>query len=841
MAGLFQLGDIIQISRAAWELYKFGWDDNLNAATQFGRFGQDVKGLAESLDGLRRMITSAYEQVRGSLGSHRAPRWNFASLNEIIGDYQRTIHECRRLVESNRQYGQAVGPWRNIEWNILIQPQAAALQQRILHHNSKILIIIKPLEIDLLSQIISRLDDVHGQVQRVIGILTSDIPQAVRQQEQQLSHTLDCPPDIAARFQSAAGLGPATQRSDPSRPLSDLTEAFLLHLRQSTINFLPEATLEARIAPGKEYINLLKCVWLMAQIEQHPDLLSANDDSHWPSYVKGLKAELSRECWRFDARSPEQVLPPDLRSLNNIDFSIWPVKAPEPILPPIVQLPAAMMDELLNVTMASPRPSLVHHFRLLRGVNGKMSAVISAVDYENEEERRDSRTLDFNIESAGLIPLYAVSFDQGPLSVILKTESVMAELAFRHVDELLRFQRALTGYKVYQDYTQPSVVLELIMSDRKEPGVHTAHVQLWIAKELDGRVSTGPGSDSELDSSSRRASIVSTRCSPTIPSPGGESNFNVRSMPPNADPLINRLSHFNIGHRQAWHNGVPSCNGVSPGRGLPRPFPNHAPLSPQRVNRAVSMASIQTATSASMTRESHSIFSTQSKDSRSTSTKSRKLASPDLGTGRGYVYQKPMEPLLVLLLKSTTDPTAQVGLANSTKNAPQPFSVVIIQLDENTAPNYERCSCQNHPSHPYQCDVTALERDKGKQDLSARIIEADELEAWDLMRLRPSNRQGQLSADASAAAAFFAKQPKPLPKLRRVTLTFPDVQSRYRLSGRPCSCNKTRTTAELKACLEAGHQGLLGRVRQYHKKELDRFEEAQRKKQDVVMGPMASV
>ncbi|OCT48268.1 hypothetical protein CLCR_04046 [Cladophialophora carrionii] len=487
--------------------------------------------------------------------------------------------------------------------------------------------------------------------------------------------------------------------------------------------------------------------------------------------------------------------------------------------------------------MASPRPSLVHHFRLLRGVNGKMSAVISAVDYEGEEERRDGRTLDFNIESAGLVPLYAVSFDQGPLSVILKTESVMAELAFRHVDELLRFQRALTGYKVYQDYTQPSVVLELIMSDRKTPRVHTAHVQLWIAKELDGRASTGPGSDSDLDASSRRTSTASPRSSPTAPYPGGGSHLNVRSVPPTTDPLINRLSHFNIGQRQAWHNGGPSSNGVSPGRGLPRPFPFHAALPPQGINRADSMASIQTTTSASTARESHSIFSSQSKASRSTSATSRKLASPDFGTGRGYVYQKPVEPLLVLLLKSTPDSTVQVGPAHGVKNAPPPFSVVIIQLDENTAPNYERCSCQSHPD---QCDITALERDRGKDDLSARIVEADELEAWDLMRLRPSTRQGQVSADAATAATFFARQPKPLPKLRRVTLKFPDVQSRYRLSGRPCSCNKTRTTGELRACLAEKHQGLLGQIRQYHKKELERFEEAQRRRSDVILGPMAS-
>jgi hypothetical protein len=190
--------------------------------------------------------------------------------------------------------------------------------------------------------------------------------------------------------------------------------------------------------------------------------------------------------------------------------------------------------------------------------------------------------------------------------------------------------------------------------------------------------------------------------------------------------------------------------------------------------------------------------------------------------------------MLVLLLKSTSN---QVG--SPIGSSAPPFSVIVIQLDETTTPNYERCSCQSHPD---QCDITALERDKGKVDLSARIIEADELDAWDLMRFRPSTRQGQLSSDASAAASFFAKQPKPLANLRRVTLKFPDVESRCRLSGRPCSCNKTKTktTGDVMACLGEKHQGLLGELRQYHKKELGRFEEAQRKKKDLVLGAMSN-
>ncbi len=362
------------------------------------------------------------------------------------------------------------------------------------------------------------------------------------------------------------------------------------------------------------------------------------------------------------------------------------------------------------------------------------------------------------------------------------------------------------------------------MSDRKMIRMNTAHVQLWILKELEGRASTGPGSDSsDSDLASRRTSTASPLSSPTSLFPsGGNSVFG--STPPNADPLISRLGHLNIGQMQSWPNGgtsSSSSNGTIRASSFSQPFSNHGNTS-QGINRSFSMASNQTTTSASTTRESFSVFSTLSRASQATSVTSRRTTIHESGTGRGYVSQKPSEPMLVLLLKAT-------GNQGATPSA-SPFSVVVIQLDEKTAPNYERCSCQSHPD---QCDITALERDKGKEDLSARIIEADELETWDLMRLRPSTRQGH-AIDASISA----RQPKPLQRLRRVTLKFPDVRSRYRLSGRPCGCNRTRTTGDLKACLAEGHQGLLGELKQYHKKELRRFEEAQRNRQDVILGPM---
>jgi hypothetical protein len=59
MAGFLQLGDIIQVSKAAWELYHFGWSDDLNAG-EYGH-GTTHRSRSSPLTALQR------HNMRGSV------------------------------------------------------------------------------------------------------------------------------------------------------------------------------------------------------------------------------------------------------------------------------------------------------------------------------------------------------------------------------------------------------------------------------------------------------------------------------------------------------------------------------------------------------------------------------------------------------------------------------------------------------------------------------------------------------------------------------------------------------------------------------------------------------
>jgi hypothetical protein len=93
--------------------------------------------------------------------------WDLSSLREIIGDYYRTLEECKTLLKENCEFRKNRNFAYNIEWNLVVQPKVDHLRKRLDSHNSKISILLKPLELNILSDIYrdlaDRIDAVHSR------------------------------------------------------------------------------------------------------------------------------------------------------------------------------------------------------------------------------------------------------------------------------------------------------------------------------------------------------------------------------------------------------------------------------------------------------------------------------------------------------------------------------------------------------------------------------------------------------------------------------------------------------------------------------------------------------
>lgn len=137
--------------------------------------------------------------------------------------------------------------------------------------------------------LVDRITAVHYDVRRLIGVLTPDLEQALRQQAERRTFVLEIPIEISERFRIASVSERPEYGSDEGYELQELSDAFVLNYNKSTVTFSSGRLVTDRIPSIEQYLNLLKCVWLFRRIKDAPPLQERNPDSHWPSYIRQLE------------------------------------------------------------------------------------------------------------------------------------------------------------------------------------------------------------------------------------------------------------------------------------------------------------------------------------------------------------------------------------------------------------------------------------------------------------------------------------------------------------------------------------------------------------------------
>lgn len=439
--------------------------------------------------------------------------------------------------------------------------------------------------------------------------------------------------------------------------------------------------------------------------------------------------------------------------------------------------------------------------------------------------------------------------------IILRRDEKIARMSFKSMSSLLKFQQAVTGWKAWASYTQYNVLVMFVLGGRKEPLVEKASVQLWIPKQTEGSLITNSdaaASTSSTPAASRQGSVAtsymrtspaSPRSMPPPPVPVGANGFNrdglggVQSRHPSLPTIPQRQSTSTSVFSSSWprRTSPDPIGGTSPpGRqsffpigGPPRQSPPRKPVgqpsSPRRSSTLFPTNSNpnSNSTNGSSNDRSHSISSAISTAavSMSSTSSSSDVRSVSISTGAnttGFLHQKPPKPMLVLFTENPDDGK---------------FSFVTIKIDEETNIEPERCNCRRSDKDGASCAVAAIERHKGDSNLDARRYEpspsSSELD-WNIARLALNN-PASASKDTN------------LPNLKRLSVAFPDAQSRALFGGTPNKCRcKAKSEGELKKCLREGHRGLWGEVQEFYRKQGNNFHrERYGRQQQVVNGLMS--
>ncbi|KAK2616567.1 hypothetical protein QQS21_000390 [Conoideocrella luteorostrata] len=528
MAGVIQVGDVIKFSEIAWTVWNYGWASERNAGDNYRAFGTDVRTL---LAGLKK-LENAVAEAQTSLHDHGARRNDIlggdkTSLGEIIGDYEETLKECRKLLEKNHRYDQTTGPMRNIDWNINIMPQVEHLQRRIQMHNTRIQHVLRPFQIDLIRKIhedlVRRLTSMHKDVlgikrdfKTLLDKYYPEVAKEIEQQSKQELCSLDIPGSLVGRLEEMFG----RRRLDQPRTLQELTDCFLIHMKRSTVQ-LPLGPENAGQYPSVAcYVALLKCQVIMRRIKGSNELQNPPRISHWPGYIDFLEeasffscfSELSHQCSRFRT----ELKAPNASHCEDEMLIFWDedernVKKPRQTIGPpydflleVPLVPEIDATTTWRMMRLSRKTGSDHHFRI-RDSWGN-------IDQPSTEE---PTVVDFNIHTATLVPIYAdpVTREEGtlvPLEIILEDNDKNYKYCFRDLKDILLFQEAITGFKVVAGYTQPHTAAFFVRPGQEESFLENVTVQLWIPSSVKGYPDNG-------DTNHRRPSSGSQSSAPPTP------------------------------------------------------------------------------------------------------------------------------------------------------------------------------------------------------------------------------------------------------------------------------------------------------------------------------------
>ncbi|KAL9123885.1 MAG: hypothetical protein Q9217_006727, partial [Psora testacea] len=337
----FSVGDIQVALRLALFLHEKCFTKAQGAHVLYLRFGREIESLAENLQQLEAVIKHANsKRPRRPWRDHDEDcRSALQPLSQATGHFQKTLEECQKLLSDHERFQRdSAGFVDNVLWHMGTQRDVDILRERIHFHTTKLLILLKPFEIQLLLEIQRDVQLIRRELAEIKGLLVTilangTLVESLHPTEQSI-HFPEIPEEIIQRFLDAARHNaPETFHNVADLPLREGFDALVYNFARSTVEFNPGTDPSQKVPMETQFLNLLKSKWILEKLEESSQLEAAGSASLWASYLWELKKDIIKEYRRFD--SNQLLAPPKgaVSLLPNEYFSIWVVEA-QPLRPP---------------------------------------------------------------------------------------------------------------------------------------------------------------------------------------------------------------------------------------------------------------------------------------------------------------------------------------------------------------------------------------------------------------------------------------------------------------------------------------------------------------------------
>ena len=434
------------------------------------QFSKDVRRLDERLRQLRDALQQAVEQSDDldldAQGTYARSNPLKRESEELIGDFNSTLKECREILVSNVSLQRdRAGFIQNVVWNASTQKRVDDLRTRIQFHCQKIYLVIEPVQLKLATNI-------AGDVSEILFLMKQHL---IPQQELLFGHI---PSWLAVRFCDALAKDAPISYTDIARfPLKEGFDALYRHFRQSTVQFIDDETGAQTI---EQWLELLKAQWILETLKQSKSYSGARPGSLYTRIIGQVEQRISKQYGRQDlVRFSDN----ELAKMSSSAFLIW-----QPALQSTSKRLLDQSDQeekILELALSAPAGTRKHDLLVFRRSATTLRLVRNVVEDDSGASHPESEKINTHLDR--FIPWYAIPSQSPTLSVEICSgnETGGTTYDFRNEADIFNLQRAITGYQVVYDLPRVEWALNkqrLKLGSNILEGI--ARIQIWLWKPL---------------------------------------------------------------------------------------------------------------------------------------------------------------------------------------------------------------------------------------------------------------------------------------------------------------------------------------------------------------------
>ncbi|MCJ1391149.1 hypothetical protein MMC18_004011 [Xylographa bjoerkii] len=482
MSSPISVGDFITIIQLLSQIYEKCFTRAQAADQRYLQFGEEIRNFSAALEGLQKVLVHVEEE------RHRRPwlpydtaqvRSTLKPLPDLTGDFVRTIKACEKLLSDNSKFQHnAAGFVDNVRWWLGVETEVESLKDRIRFHTAKILLITKPVEIQLLSDLRKDIWDVRRIVEEIRSIVDPNAEHDISRHRYSSTRLPSVPPELDSRFLAAFNNRSGGTIDIKDFPLKEGFDALVFHFGKSTVNFLPIGYINQRTPELTQYLNLVKSRWILSKLVESSFFVH---DSLWGRCIENIEKNILREFRRFESAQLTSPSTDVIERLQEHCFCIWIEDHGTDVLPTLTDERASeekLLEIALPKTHSNRKPLLV----VFRKSDHELRIVHTTKDDQNDMFY-EAESHEIDLQFTRFIPLYAVPDSVSSTStnnVLFCNLQGQGQKAYslERLEDVYSLQQAVTGYKVGADLATVSWATFKTTENGK------GRVQIWRAKPL---------------------------------------------------------------------------------------------------------------------------------------------------------------------------------------------------------------------------------------------------------------------------------------------------------------------------------------------------------------------